>query len=121
MPKPKARSRVSTQDPLDNPYLAKKRQKLQAVHEHTEKLMDEWHQKILEAQGKRPERVRVKAKNPGPRTEQEKRERYGPAPKTGREDLLSVEEVADKLEVTQRTVVVYRDRCRQMTRGFIKA
>lgn len=104
MPKSKARPRVSTQDSLDNSYLADKLQKLQAVHERTEKLADERYREILEAQGKQPERVRVKAKNPGPRTEQEKRERYGAAPKTGREDLLSVEEVADKLEVTERTV-----------------
>jgi Helix-turn-helix domain len=103
MPKPKL-PKVSTRDPLDNPYLADKLQKLQAVHERTEKLADEQYQKILEAQGKRPERARVTPKNRGPRTEQEKRKRYGPAPKTGGEDLLSVEEVADKLEVTERTV-----------------
>jgi hypothetical protein len=103
MPKPKP-PKVSTRDPLNNPYIADKFQALQSVHENTEKLMDEWHREILEAKGERPERVPVKPKNPGPRTEREKRKRYGTAPRTSRGDLLSIREVADKLEVTERTV-----------------
>ena len=58
---------------LDNPYIAAKLAKLQSVHVETENLMDRWHKEFLEADGKLRERVRVKARKPGPRTEEEKR------------------------------------------------
>jgi hypothetical protein len=88
MPDPNSpRAKTSSADPLDHPYLASKLTKLQGVHERTEKLMDKLYQENLEAGGKKPERLRATAKNPGPRTEQEKRKafrawRLPPKPKT---------------------------------------
>ena len=72
----KPRSIVSRTDPLDTPYIADKLAKLQGVHEYTENLMNHLRQEKLAADGKRPERVRVTAKKPGPRTEEEKRKFY---------------------------------------------
>jgi len=98
----KPRSIVSRTDPLDNPYIASKLQKLQGVHEHTEKLMDKWHQENLEAEGKRPERVRVTARKPGPRTEEEKRKFYRARrvrPKANPQpEFFTLAEAAEQLE-----------------------
>ncbi len=95
----KPRAKSSRADPLDNPYIADKLQKLQGVHEHSEKLMDKWHQENLEAEGRKPERVRRKARNPGPRLKQKTLK-----PNKLRADLLSVDEVAERLDLTERTV-----------------
>jgi hypothetical protein len=85
MPTKKPRAKPSRAD-LDHPYLASKLAKLQGVHERTEKLMDKLYQEILETEEKRPGRVPVRARNPGPRTEEEKRKafrarRLSPKPK----------------------------------------
>ena len=69
-------SKTNRPDPLDNPYIAQKLAKLQSVHEETENLMDRLHNESLKAEGKQREKVRVKARNPGPRTEAEKRKFY---------------------------------------------
>jgi len=63
-------SRTNRTDPLENPYIARKLAKLQS------NLMDRLHIESLEAQGKQRERVRVTARKPGPRTEEEKRKFY---------------------------------------------
>ena len=69
-------SRTNRTDPLENPYIAAKLAKLQSVHVETEDLMDRLYNESLEAEGKKRERVRVTARKPGPRTEEEKRKFY---------------------------------------------
>ncbi len=69
-------SKTNRTDPLENPYIARKLAKLQSVHVETENLMDRLYNESLEAQGKQRERVRVTARKPGPRTEEEKRKFY---------------------------------------------
>lgn len=72
----KQHSKSSARDPLDTPYITDKLQKLQGVHAATEALMDRLHNESLNAEGKQRERVRTKARKPGPRTEVEKRKFY---------------------------------------------
>jgi excisionase family DNA binding protein len=97
-------------DSLDHPYLANKLTKLQGVHERTEKLMDKLYQENLEAEGKRPERLRATAKNPSPRTEQEKRKafrarRLPPKPKT-EPGFFTLAEAAKYLQCKSEKTVV---------------
>ena len=95
-------SKSSARDPLDNPYVADKLQKFQDVHAATEALMDRSYSENLEDEGKKPTRVRAKARNPGPRTETEKRKYYRSKrlrPKAiSQPEFFTLAEVAKRLE-----------------------
>ena len=60
-------SKTNKTNPLENPYIARKLAELQS------NLLDHLRRESLKAGGKKRETVRTKARNPGPRTEVEKR------------------------------------------------